>query len=617
MRSRHPLHWSMLVLAALVARCSAGDSGNGSVFADGGNPTGIDAGACRGSGCPDGGNATGDTSVGPTTCTDTDGDGLSDLVEGRYFTPPMDTDGDGVPDYLDTDSDNDNFLDAIEARRAYPMYTMHENTLVCGGSGNDCDLDGIPNHRDLDSDNDGLTDQEELLYHTDPCNPDTDGDGVSDLIEVAAGSNPLDPTSRPPASDLFVVLPYYPPSMPGAHEHRQFTFQTRIRQADVFFLVDNSASMQSLINALTSNFSSMIVPGIQAAIPDIRMGVGSFDSMPNGADGDPGTPGDYTLWIRQGLTTDMSAAQRAFGVMHTIDTDTGSNFFGGDEPECQTEAAYEVIAGSGSHGHESDAAARMSAHNALDPRGNGWVPTVNAISDCGQMGTDVKYGWGCFLQGRVPIVVLASDAHWYDGCSPGSPSSSTGHNCNDLAAALNTRGGYFVGIDVGMGVNGYTYNNAQIIATMTHTLDASGHPIVFGPGRNFTALAGQVVMAITQIAGQSRQDITTHTVPDPMPVPAVVMGHTTADFIKAVTPVRGIPDAPAGYDHHDTTTFYSVLPTTQVVFDVDFYNDFQPGTATAQLFHATINVIGRGGTVVDTRPVFIVVPAQNSGFVPM
>jgi hypothetical protein len=49
-----------------------------------------------------------------------------------------------------------------------------------------------------------------------------------------------------------------------------------------------------------------------------------------------------------------------------------------------------------------------------------------------------------------------------------------------------------------------------------------------------------------------------------------------------------------------------------VVFRVDFYNDFVPGGMTAQLFRATIEVLGRGRTVVDTRPVFIVVPAQGS-----
>lgn len=42
-----------------------------------------------------------------------------------------------------------------------------------------------------DSDGDGLSDNEEILYGTDPKNPDTDGDGYSDGEEVKNGHDPL------------------------------------------------------------------------------------------------------------------------------------------------------------------------------------------------------------------------------------------------------------------------------------------------------------------------------------------------------------------------------------------------------------------------------------------
>lgn len=45
---------------------------------------------------------------------DADHDGIPDLVEGRYDTPPRDTDGDGAPDWMDTDSDNDGVSDQDE-----------------------------------------------------------------------------------------------------------------------------------------------------------------------------------------------------------------------------------------------------------------------------------------------------------------------------------------------------------------------------------------------------------------------------------------------------------------------------------------------------------------------
>ncbi len=579
----------------------------------------IDGGAGDGSIRPDGrpntdAPASTDMPVGP--CRDTDRDGLSDDIEGA---PMRDTDGDGTPDYMDTDSDNDGFLDVNEANRTYPGYSA-ATRLICGGTGDNCDAitagagDSLPNYIDTDSDNDGLTDREEFMAQTNPCSADTDNDHVTDLIETAAMSDPRMASSVPPMNSLYVVLPHYPAPMMGPHENREFDFATRIRQADVFFLVDNSASMEPVINNLRTNLSSVIVPGIQRQIPDIRMGVGSFDSMPVPPQGAPGTPGDYTLWVRQAITPDIAASQSAFNAMRTVSADTGENFFGGDYPECQTEAAFEVISGDGNRGHESDGAALYSVRNARDPRGNGWVPRNNPMRDCGSRPDAVKYGWGCFLEGRVPIIVLASDASWYDGCASGSPRTpgNPGHNCDELVTALNNRGGFFIGVDVGRGVGGDTYNNASIVAMRTRTVDGTGRPIVFGPGAaGIAGAAAGIVDAVTRVAGSSRQDITTRVVPDTAAM-GLVTGHTTADFIKRVTPLRGMPDMPDGYDRRDETTFYNVSPSTRVVFGVDFYNDFQPGAMTARLFRATIEVLGRGGTVVDTRPVFIVVPAMGA-----
>ncbi|MCK5807441.1 hypothetical protein KAH37_00500 [bacterium] len=83
---------------------------------------------------------------------DSDGDGISDAVEGD-----VDTDGDGTPDYLDTDSDNDTIPDKTET----------PNGVVV-----DTDSDGTPDYKDTDSDNDTILDS---IEGTD----DVDGDGAS------------------------------------------------------------------------------------------------------------------------------------------------------------------------------------------------------------------------------------------------------------------------------------------------------------------------------------------------------------------------------------------------------------------------------------------------------
>ena len=65
---------------------------------------------------------------------DLDGDGIPDVVEGRYDMPARDTDGDGTPDAKDLDSDDDGLSDAVEGT-------------------SDWDMDGIPNY--IDARNDG------------------------------------------------------------------------------------------------------------------------------------------------------------------------------------------------------------------------------------------------------------------------------------------------------------------------------------------------------------------------------------------------------------------------------------------------------------------------------
>jgi hypothetical protein len=100
----------------------------------------------------------------PTSLVDTDGDGLSDIIEDEYWgTSPTnpDTDGDGLNDG-----------DEIITWQTNPFET-------------DWDLDGL---------NDG---DEVWLYQTNPKYHDTDGDTYSDGVEVAAGSDPLDYDSTP------------------------------------------------------------------------------------------------------------------------------------------------------------------------------------------------------------------------------------------------------------------------------------------------------------------------------------------------------------------------------------------------------------------------------------
>ena len=150
---------------------------------------------------------------------DSDGDGVSDVVETYYGSDPYtaddvetDTDGDGLVDYLeryvydsdpnDPDTDKDGLNDYQEAALVETDPTLADTDGDgVGDYDSDQDGDGISNGRELelgtdplnrDTDSDGLEDGEEVnTHHTDPLSADTDGDGASDGWEVEHGYDPL------------------------------------------------------------------------------------------------------------------------------------------------------------------------------------------------------------------------------------------------------------------------------------------------------------------------------------------------------------------------------------------------------------------------------------------
>jgi hypothetical protein len=509
---------------------------------------------------------------------DTDMDTISDVLEGA---PGLDTDRDGTPDFRDSDSDDDGFPDRLESTRAYPGFESHGREVLCGAPPDNCDAppDRTPNQQDLDSDNDGLADADERMARTDPCAVDTDGDGASDLVERVAGSNPLDRASTPPATGLYVVLSHHDPAVMPPRERREFTFQTRIRSADVLFLVDTTGSMGSTLTSLRSNLSTMILPGIVRALggpmADVRYGVAEFRDFAEGGDR---SMMDFALRVPQRMSPDAALAQRAVESLVAAG--------GGDGPEAQVPALHALVTGFGVAGY-------------------GGVATRPATAaDC--LGDTMAFGWGCFRPGRVPIFVLFSDADWHNGPMVTTNfyrTVPTAPLWDALVTALRMRNAYFLGIDVG---SGQTFALSQTLARATGTLDAAGMPIAFrGTPMSVT---GNVVDAVTTLTGQTRQNITTRVVGDPMER-RLPMGRTTAEFVTAVVPVRGEPEAPMGYERRDMTTFYNVAPSTRVTFAAEFDNTLVRGGTATQVFTATIQVLGRAGTVVDSRPVFIQVPA--------
>jgi hypothetical protein len=490
--------------------------------------------------------------------TDSDGDTILDLDEAL-----QDDDEDGTPNYLDTDSDNDGQPDSAEAGDGDPA-TPPIN----------CDDDIRENYRDMDSDNDGVADGDETYGGCpDVCNPDSDGDGVSDLIEIAYGSGPCDGTESPLTHGDFVfVVPYMESPDPTVDT---LAFSTSLRQADVYFLVDTTGSMGGEITNLLNSLSTTIIPQVRTTIADVWFGVGGFDDYPVNP---YGYTGDRVFYQEQRMTSSAANAQAAVGRLAVHD--------GGDRPESDVPALWALATGNGLGGY-------------LSPQ-----------ASC--LGTE--FGYPCFRTGSVPIVVLITDAPFHNDASNNDPYSGISPSPPTYASMLSSliaRSIKVLGVNSGDSV---ARADLERIATDSGAADRYGTPIVFSILPSGDGLGTQVVNAINALATQVPIAVSTRAVDDLSDsVDATIfidhiVPNTVGDPVIGCVGGLAVADAD-GDGWYDT--FTSVRPGTTVCFDIYAkMNTTVEPLEVPQLFRATIEVIGDGITVLDTRLVYFLVPPE-------
>lgn len=561
---------------------------------------------------------------------DSDGDGISETGElGEQFEI-VDTDDDGTPDYLDTDSDNDTIADVEEAQR----FTFGLGDGNTRGS-EDTDGDGVPDFRDLDSDADGVPDEceagdddvaSEALASDDdniadfrdtdsdddgvadedededgncevddgessPLQADSDDDGVIDLVERIAGTDPSDPTATIPATDFYFVLPYMGPRGDG-----NLDFSTTVRQADIFFSIDNTGSMEGETENIQDNLVSTIIPAIKDVIPDAAFGLGRFRDFPI----EPhGLTGDRPYGLEQIVTTSISSIGDAITALPV----PGGGL---DIPESGYEALFQWASGAGipSFG--------LPAFQSNPPDGIG--------------------GSG-FRPDSLPILIHITDAISHD---PGDYSAfpDIAHDRDQTVDALTGIGARVIGINSLENTGNEFEPRSQLedLAVATRAtippdgdgmcptgvggalyspVDVAGEqlcPVVFDVETDGSGLSTLIVDAIEQLATLGDLDVSTRSIGKLEGEGGEVLpdGTTTADFIKSITPVPPPPDGAI----IDGDIFRSVQPGSTVTFKLDAHNDFVPHTDRDQLFTIRIQVLGDRVTVLDTRTVFVIVPRE-------
>jgi len=530
--------------------------------------------------------------------TDDDNDLVRDRDElGGILDPPADTDGDGRPNYRDPDSDEDLILDGDEfgADTDGDGLLDHEDLDsdndgipddVEAGDADvfsapvDSDDDMVPDFRDPDSDNDGLSDRFENENGLDPRLSDTDGDGVDDLVESAAGTDPLDDTDSPRTRGDFVFIVDF--EEPPDPTRDTLDFATNIQNADIYFLMDETGSMGGSITSLATGISDLIAR-VRAVIPNSWFGLGGFRDYPTSPYGSAGVDLPYEHYLD--MTDDTTVAMGAAGGVY--------------EPAGGSDGAE-------SHGQAIWSAVTGDELFSIPSRADN-----DAFPDC----PPERFGYPCFRDDAVPIIVLISDIYMHNG--PGGTNAYTGImpepiSYDDMVSVAVANRVRVTGIIQGSGF-GTTQTEFDQLATDTLAVDAMGTPLV----ENFMGsgtVSDAVVRNIQTLAEQSRLDVTAEFRDDPSD--AVDTEMAFFDHLEANpmgNRVRGCQARVAEDRNMDGVldTFPNVRTDDRVCFDVyPRQNDTVMRTDEPQLFRATVAVIGDGFTELDSRQVFFLVPPE-------
>jgi len=529
---------------------------------------------------------------------DDDDDAIFDADElGPEPAQPLDTDGDGAPDFRDTDSDDDTILDAWETGADYDSDGL--GNFIDLDSDGDCVADqiearGTPpvdtdhdqrsDFLDRDSDNDGLGDRAEDANcngvfdpgETNAASEDTDGDGVSDLVEDAAGTDPTNPASNPQANGDFVfVEPYQMPQVPVA---QNLDFSTRLQAVDIYALLDRSGSMSTEIQTVKNNLAAVVSglkcpPGSNAnCIPDLWAGAGTLGYSGSGA-------AAYQNWV------DIQPNPSFLPV--PIDEPSSSN-----STEATTFAAFATVTGQGG--------------------GSYGLPSVPARPSCaGSPAANAGYaafGYPCFRQGALPVVLLATD----EAPLSGADTYKTPGWATIGVPAYTAKKAKLIGILGELPESG-TMSNLQTMALNTGAIDAANGnaPLVFnGAGTNAAAAIRAGILALANGLPLDINAVNADVGGDAVDAVAAFVHHIETLQLGTAQCSAGLSDIDTNADTY-RDKFIQVRTGTPVCWKVvSKPNMTVPATDAPQLFRSTITVYGDGITQLDRRDVYFLVPPR-------
>jgi hypothetical protein len=566
---------------------------------------------------------------------DSDDDGVPDAAEGAG-----DADGDLTPNFRDLDSDGDGLSDTEEtAEDGSPIFCDQEIDPGFDPEFEDepmLDLDDVPDYLDRDSDNDGLTDGEESLFGTSLCNWDSDDDGQSDLVEsvyerINCPDGPdapgafgcgcaSDASCQIPPTDFFVVLPFE-----GRPVARTLTFESDALPADVMMLVSEDTRMDDRdfrtelpFRHFTRSFEDVVDSG-EERLPDSWYGFATFNDLPFGL-----STFNPPRFMR--LTSPIQPPDAYTRDQFQTISNLPFSFSSSDSAGAHTEAIFQLL---------TDAFPTYRSGSTtltLDPEG---------FPSCDEEAT---FGKACFRNTARPVIVQVAP-----NCAHAGPEGSSGAcsfyndvspspaSWEDMIFQMTRRGARYVGVNAFPNRNqprcgvGAPDADTSPCYYMFNTGLATGSTNEFGDAllidHDFRDEAEDAVAAITDavetVVRRAPVDVDTAVVDDPsdnVDATAFVRQRAPACAYDPVVD-GGLPSPPCwsppeGLDADeavalvDQSTFFDILPGTQVSFDVVFQNLTVEGDDVARAYVGFVELRADRRTLISRRQLIVIVPAQ-------
>jgi hypothetical protein len=410
------------------------------------------------------------------------------------------------------------------------------------------------------------------LDPSDPL-PDGDLDSPSDW-SLDEWDAPITP------EDYLFIVPYEETPTPSMETT---VHPTDIQIADFFFLVDNSDVMDSgYLSNLQTVIATYILPAINTLVPDAMFGVGEYCDYPVSPFGSTTSAGSVFELLEE-MTSSVGTVSTAIG-----DIDTQNC---GDASNSEVPALWATATGLGL---------------------GSYVPATTAC-----YGDDL--GYPCFRPTALPVVLLYASTTFHNGSGDSDPYSGitpTPPTYSEMIDELNAIGAKV--ISVRCSSRSEVGADLEQIATDTGAVDASGSPIMetvttSGVGMGFAtedaveALILETPMDISVIAIDDTSDSVDATVFIDRIEPNTAGGIADPEDSSLVCVGSLATEDSDGDTVHDS--FDGLTPGTVVCFDIyPATNETVAATSEPQLFMVTLNVLGHGVSLLDSKDIYFLVP---------